>query len=156
MGEYYVRQHTPHIVLRYGHLYGKEKRFHGLIGGYLSRIERGLAPELYGGIQTNDFVYIKDVARANMIALTTTWDKYNQIYNVGSGQELSTEKAGDIICKIFDYKGKIEHKTQRTVDPSRFTFSTKKASDILGFTAEYDFESGLKDMKKEIDDSPQL
>src|SRR5262245_38791146 len=56
---------VPWIVLRYAHLYGLEKRLHGLVGGVLSRIERGLAPTLYGGQQSNDFTYIADVARAN-------------------------------------------------------------------------------------------
>jgi UDP-glucose 4-epimerase len=70
LGELYVRQVTPHIILRYAHLYGHEKRMHGLIGGFLARIERGLAPTLYGGKQSNDFTYIKDVAKANVMALT--------------------------------------------------------------------------------------
>src|SRR5688572_9536324 len=57
-GELYVKQsRAPWIILRYAHLYGQEKRFHGLIGGFLSRIERGLAPTLYGGKQSNDFTY---------------------------------------------------------------------------------------------------
>jgi nucleoside-diphosphate-sugar epimerase len=105
LGELYVRQVTPHIILRYAHLYGAEKRMHGLIGGFLARIERGLAPTLYGGKQSNDFTYIKDVAKANVMALTTTWDKWNQAYNVGTGEELSAESAGKIICSVFNYAG---------------------------------------------------
>ena len=46
-GETCVSGHNPHIILRYAHLYGKEKRMHGLIGGYLERIQRGVAPTLY-------------------------------------------------------------------------------------------------------------
>ena len=66
MGEEYIRKNcNPYIILRYAHLYGKEKRHHGLIGGFLARINRGLAPTLYGGKQSNDFTYIEDVARAN-------------------------------------------------------------------------------------------
>ncbi|GAG16475.1 unnamed protein product, partial [marine sediment metagenome] len=78
MGEEYVRDCNPYIILRYAHLYGKEKRHHGLIGGFMDRIERGLAPTLYGGKQSNDFTYIKDVARANLLALTAPWDTWNQ------------------------------------------------------------------------------
>ncbi len=150
MGEYYVQNHTPHIILRYGHLYGAEKRMHGLIGGYLDRINRGLAPKLMGGVQSNDFVYIKDVARANMLALVAPWDKWNQIYNVGSGEELSAKKAGDIICELSGYKGEVETVEARTVDPSRFIFDTKKAETMLGFKAEYSFRAGLEDMFNEI------
>jgi len=147
-GECYIREVTPHIILRYAHLYGKEKRMHGLIGGFLERIERGLAPTLYGGKQSNDFTYIKDVARANVLALTAPWDKWNQVYNIGTGEELSAEEAGKLVCDVAGYKGEIELKEQRTVDPEKFLFDVSKASRMLNFTYEYDFEKGLKDMFK--------
>lgn len=146
LGETYVREHTPHIILRYAHLYGKEKRMHGLIGGFLERIERGLAPTLYGGKQSNDFTYIKDVARANLLALTAPWDKWNQVYNIGTGEELSAEQAGKLVCEVAGYKGEIEVKEGRTVDPEKFAFDCSKAERMLNFKYEYDFAAGLKDM----------
>lgn len=145
-GETYVREHTPHIILRYAHLYGKEKRMHGLIGGFMDRINRGLAPTLYGGKQSNDFTYIVDVARANIIALTAPWDKWNQVYNIGTGEELTAEEAGKIVCEVSGYIGEIETKEARTVDPERFWFDCSKAEAVLGFKATYDFRSGLKHM----------
>ncbi len=145
-GELYVREHNPHIILRYAHLYGKEKRMHGLIGGFMDRINRGLAPTLYGGKQSNDFTYIKDVARANYLALVTPWDKWNQVYNIGTGEELSAQEAGKAVCEIAGYKGEIEIKEARTVDPERFAFDCSKAEIMLQFKAEYSFKEGLKDM----------
>lgn len=152
LGERYIQQYdNPYIILRYAHLYGKEKRMHGLIGGFMDRISRGLAPTLYGGKQSNDFTYIKDIARANYLALTATWDKFNQIYNIGTGEELTAEVAGDIICKATKYKGKIEKKAQRTVDPQRFQFDCSKATIMLDFKAEYSFKDGFTQMLKEIE-----
>lgn len=149
LGEEYIRQYaSPNIILRYAHLYGKEKRGHGLIGGFLQRIERGLAPTLYGGAQSNDFTYIKDVARANYLALTADWDKWNQVYNIGTGEELSAEDAGKIVCELARYKGKVDKREQRTVDPGRFVYDVSKAEVMLGFKAEYDFKKGLEDMFK--------
>lgn len=148
LGELYVRDASvPSIVLRYAHLYGREKRMHGLIGGFLSRIERGLAPTLYGGKQSNDFTYIKDVAKANVLALEAPWDKYGQVYNVGTGEEITAEWAGRLICEAFGYDGKVEVKEQRTVDPDRFVFDCSKADRMLGFKADYDFKRGLEDMR---------
>lgn len=147
MGEIYIKElSSAYIILRYAHLYGREKRMHGLIGGFMERIERGLAPTLYGGKQSNDFTYIKDVARANYLALTAPWDKYNQAYNVGTGEELTAEQAGQIVCEFSGYKGEIEVKEGRTVDPGRFVYDTSKAERMLGFKAEYDFKKGLEDM----------
>ena len=152
IAEFYVREHTPSIIFRYGHLYGAEKKFHGLIGGFLSRIERGLAPELYGGLQTNSMIYIMDIARANLLALTASWDKYNQIYNIGSAEEISAEDAGKMVCDVFGYKGEIKKKPGRTVDPSRFAMNIKKAEVMLGFKPEFTFLAGLQHMKKVLDD----
>jgi UDP-glucose 4-epimerase len=146
LGEKYIQDCNPHIILRYAHLYGKEKRHHGLIGGFMDRINRGLAPTLYGGKQSNDFTYIRDVARANLLALTAPWDAWNQSYNIGTGEELTAETAGGIICSHAGFKGDIEVKEQRGVDPERFLFSVAKAEAMLGFSYEYSFEEGLKEM----------
>lgn len=148
IGEDYVQKHTPHIILRYAHLYGKEKRYHGLIGGFVSRIAFGMAPILYGGKQSNDFTYIEDIAEANYLAINAAWDKWNQIYNIGTGEELTAEEAGKIICKVTGYKGKIEKREQRTVDPERFVFDCSKAEKMLGFKARFNFELGIKEMFK--------
>lgn len=149
-GECYVREHNPYIILRYAHLYGKEKRMHGLIGGFMDRINRGLAPTLYGGKQSNDFTYIKDIAKANLIALTTPWDKWNQVYNIGTGEELKAEEAGKMICEETGWEGGIEIKEARTVDPERFNFDCSKAETMLGFKADYNFAQGLKDMFNDL------
>jgi len=146
MGELYVKEHNPHIILRYAHLYGQEKRGHGLIGGFWSRIQRGLKPELYGGKQSNDFTYIDDIAVANYLALTTSWDKWNQVYNIGTGEELTAEEAGKMICDITGWDGGIEMKKNRGVDPQRFVYDVTKAENLLGFKAKYNFQKGLKEM----------
>lgn len=153
MGELYIKETSPHIILRYGHLYGKEKRMHGLIGGYLERLERGVAPIRYGGKQSNDFCYIKDVARANYLALTAPWDKWNQVYNIGTGEELNAEEAGDLVVKLYNetypenqFTGEIDVRKGREVDPQRFVYNMDKARIMLGFKAEYNYEQGLRDM----------
>lgn len=151
LGELYVRKaNVPSIILRYAHLYGPEKRGHGLIGGFIDRIERGLAPTLYGGRQSNDFTYIKDVARANRLALeASSWDRWNQTYNIGTGEELTAEQAGQMVCDAWGYTGDVVTVRGREVDPQRFVFDTTKAERMLGFRATYDFASGLADMAQQ-------
>ena len=149
MGEEYVREHTPHMILRYAHLYGKEKRMHGLIGGYMDRIQKGLKPQLYGGKQSNDFCYIKDVSLANYLALMAPWDKWDEIYNIGTGEELSAEEAGDILCERVGWKGGVEKKKAREVDPSRFVYDISKARTMLDYAPRYTFKKGIMDMFSE-------
>src|SRR3990167_4431874 len=153
-GELYLQRFAhPWIILRYAHLYGAEKRMHGLIGGYLDRIKFGMAPILYGGKQSNDFCYIDDVAEANYLAIIAPWDKWNHIYNIGTGEELSAEEAGDTVIRVYNefnpkkkFKGKVEKREQRGVDPSRFVYDVSKAERMLGFRAKYKFEAGLREM----------
>ena len=147
VGERYIQECTPHIILRYAHLYGREKRMHGLIGGFVDRIKFGMAPVLYGGKQSNDFTYITDIARANFLALTASADKWNNIYNIGTGEELTAEVAGKMICKQMKWpEEQIEMRPKRTVDPDHFWFDCSKAERMLGFKASYGFEAGLADM----------
>jgi nucleoside-diphosphate-sugar epimerase len=146
LAEKYVEQNTPHIILRYAHLYGKEKRGHGLIGGYWDRIKRGLKPDLYGGAQSNDFLYVKDVARANYLAVTASWDKWQQIYNIGTGEEISAKDAGEVLCDVLGWKEGVEEVDARLVDAERFVYDITKARVWLGFNPDYNFRRGIEDM----------
>ena len=101
---------------------------------------------MYGGKQSNDFVYIKDVAEANYLAVMAPWDKWYQAYNVGTGEEITAEEEGKMICEVAEYKGGIEKREGRTVDPDRFVYDISKAEKILGFKAKFDFKLGLIDM----------
>ncbi len=150
IGEKFVEEVDPHIILRYSHIYGKEKRGHGLIGGYWSRIERGMKPMLYGGDQSNDFCYVVDIAQANVKALTAGWDAWNHIYNIGTGEELTAEQAGEIVCKITGWTGGIDKVKQRIVDPQRFVYDITKARMMLNYDPRWTFEAGIADMFKDF------
>lgn len=156
LGEKYIQESSStYIILRYSHLYGKDKRYHGLIGGFLNKIETFMKPELHGGKQSNDFMYVKDVARANYKALTATPDSWRQIYNIGTGEELTAEQAGKIICDKAGYTGEILKTASRSVDPERFVFDVSKAKNMIGFEYEYNFNDGLEDMFKLIQEDEQ-
>lgn len=151
-----MRYASPWIILRYGHLYGAEKRYHGLVGGIYSKIRAGQKPQIWGGEQTNDFAYVKDIAEANYKALTATWENWGEIYNIGTGIEISTKDAAKTICKIFGYKGEPEVTSARGVDPERFVYDISKAKHMIDFHPKWSFEVGLKDMAKELGNEKTL
>lgn len=147
LGECYVRRYAgTWIILRYGHLYGRDKRYHGLVGGFLAKIMMGQKPILFGGKQTNDFAYVKDIAQANLKALTSNWDNWNTEYNIGTGVEISAEAAGGIICKYMKWEGGVELVKGRDVDPERFVYNISKAKFMLGYSPAWTFEQGIADM----------
>ena len=93
------------------------------------------------------------MARANYLAITAPWDKWNTEYNIGSGEELTATTAGDLVIKEYNkaypdkaFKGEVEVREQRTVDPGRFVYDCQKAAIMLNFKAEYNFEKGIADL----------
>lgn len=148
--ELFVEEHTPHIILRYGHIYGAEKRNEGLIGNAWTRIERGLKPQLYGGSQSTDFIYVKDIAQANVLALKAPWHVWNQIFNIGTGEELAIKDAAETVCEVFGWDKGVEVTPARIVDSDRFVYDISKARQQLKFEPKYSFREGLEDMYGEI------
>ena len=147
VGEEWVRnecQKTPYIILRYAHLYGEGKIGHGAIGGFIDRMERGLAPTLYGGAQSNDFTFIEDIVQSNVLALESPKKSFNQEYNIGTGHELTTEEVFIQLQKFFKYDKEFERLEQRTVDAQRFVYDISKAKRLLGFKPKFTFEQGMK------------
>jgi len=137
------RAGIPYIILRYAHLYGEGKLGSGAIGGFISRMKKGLAPVLYGGKQSSDFTYIKDIVQANLLALES--DKLNETYNIGRGEELTTEDVFAQLREFFKYDGEFEKKPVRTVDASRFVYDISKAKKQLNYNPQYNFKQGMKD-----------
>jgi UDP-glucose 4-epimerase len=135
---------TPFVILRYAHLYGEHKMHGGLIDNFLSRIQRGAAPVLYGGWQSADFCYIPDVAQANLLALTTTHT--NEIFNIGTGDETRIEQVCQQLCELVEYTGTIDRDTIRPVDAPRFFFDISKAQRLLGYQPRWSLAEGLQDL----------
>lgn len=109
------------------------------------RIREGEKPIIEGdGLQTRDFIYVKDTVRAFIMAYENE-NAIGETINLGSGIE---HKIKDIIQEIavyYDYKGDSEYKPERTADVKRLCASSKKAKEILGFEIEVPFEVGIKE-----------
>lgn len=144
-----LHRDVPYVVLRYAHLYGLNKAHGGLIDAFLTRIARGAAPLLFGGEQSNDFTYIDDVVQANIQALDTPYT--NEIYNVGTGQAVTTKEAFDLLKSATKYDGPVEHYPMRTVDSKRFVLDINKSKRQLGYFPEWTFRDGLLDLLSKME-----
>lgn len=77
-----------YVILRYANVYGPRQSISSgaVIPSFISKILAKSSPIIYGdGTQTRDFIYVEDVARANLLSIN--WK--NDIYNIGSGKEIS-------------------------------------------------------------------
>lgn len=136
----------PHIILRYGYVYGKGKDW-GAIGAFLRLLKEGKSPTIYGGRQMNDFIYVKDIVEANILALETPFT--NKVYNIGTGKPTSIFEAYRTCLKATgtDIEPTIE--SPRPFDFSDFVYDTSKAEKLLAFKAKWSLKEGIRDSLKD-------
>jgi GDP-L-fucose synthase len=94
------------------------------------------------GKATREFLYVEDAAEAIILA-TEKYEKSEPV-NIGAGFEISIRELITLICKLADFKGKINwDKTKPDGQPRRM-LDTEKAYKEFGFKAKTSFEVGLK------------
>ncbi|MEA2131621.1 MAG: UDP-glucose 4-epimerase [Solirubrobacteraceae bacterium] len=136
-----------YVALRYFNVYGPRMDVHGLytevLVRWMERITAGTPPLILGdGSQTMDFVYIGDVARANLLAAGA--DVTDAVFNVASGTETSLLELAEMLLRVMDSDLGVEHGPERSVNKvSRRLADTGLARDGIGFEAEVDLEEGL-------------
>lgn len=137
-----------YVALRYFNVYGPRMDIYGVytevLIRWMERIEKGLAPLIFGdGMQTMDFVYITDIARANILAARA--DVSDEVFNVASGVETSLNELATTLLRVMDSNLAPQYGPERTVNPvPRRLADIRKADRLLGFRAEVGLEEGLR------------
>ena len=145
---YYEMFHLPYVAFRYFNVYGPRMDLDGVYTEVLVRwmdaIDAGKPPKIFGdGVQSMDFVYVEDAARANIAGLVS--DVADEAFNVGTGVETTLNQLCHLLLKIARSNLKPEYHEARKVNNVRARrATTDKAERMLGFKAGIDLESGLK------------
>jgi len=137
----------PYVILRYGYIYGKGKDW-GAVGAFLKRLSSNQQPVVFGGDQTNDFVYVKDVVKANLLALETVYT--NQAYNVGTGRATSIRDVCEYCIRATKSDLKMKIEPARTFDFPVFVYDISRARTLLHFEPEWNVLDGITDTVKEL------
>lgn len=138
----------PYVALRYFNVYGPRMDIHGryteVMIRWMERIAADQPPLILGdGAQTMDFVYVEDVARANILALQS--DVRDDVFNVGSGVETSLNELAGLLLKVMESDLQPEYGPERKVNPvPRRLAETRKAERMLGFRAQVSLAEGLR------------
>jgi UDP-glucose 4-epimerase len=147
---YHTMYGLPYVALRYFNVYGPRMDIHGkyteVLIRWMERIASGEPPLIFGdGQQTMDFIYIDDIARANVMALQS--EHQDEVFNVASGHETSLNELAAALAKVMGSDLKPVYGPERGVNPvPRRLASTDKAQRLLGFTAATGLEQGLQDL----------
>lgn len=137
-----------YVALLPFNVYGPRMDVHGVytevLVRWMERINDGKPPLIFGdGLQTMDFVYTEDIARANVLAIQS--DVVEGAYNVASGVETSLLDLAKALLRAMDSDLDVEFGPARQVNGvTRRLADTSAATRDLGFTAEVGLEDGLR------------
>lgn len=137
----YARNHGLHIaILRYSGVYGPRKK-DGAVATFFQKASENKSLEITGDTRW-DIVYVKDVARANLLAMQKLDSVREMIVNIGSGEETSVRSLAEKIVQITGSKSSIQTKESEG-NEFRFVYDMKTAKELLNFTP-LGVEEGLR------------
>jgi UDP-glucose 4-epimerase len=145
---YHAMFDLPYVALRYFNVYGPRMDMQGkyteVLIRWMERIASGQPPIILGdGRQTMDFVYIDDVARANVAALLS--DVTEGVFNIASGTETSLNDLALSLLRVMGSDLSPTHGPERKVNPvARRLAHVARAERELGFRARVGLEDGLR------------
>ncbi len=149
-GEYYLKMYldqyqVPTASLRYFNVFGPrqnpESAYAAAVPIFINMALQNEPITIYGdGLQTRDFIYVKDVVKANILAS----QKGNETYNVALGHSTSVLELAEKIIKITNSKSQIKFLEERPGDIKHSKANPEKFNQ-LGFKPEYTIDKALEE-----------
>jgi len=134
-------------VLRYANVYGPRQDPHGesgVIAIFIQRLLAGLTPVIFGdGEQVRDFVYVGDVVRANIAALTVPAAS-PVVVNIGTGRGTTVNALWSALAAVAQPGAGPYHEPARAGDILRSVLDPTRAKTVLGWQPEVELEDGLR------------
>jgi nucleoside-diphosphate-sugar epimerase len=143
----YEREKLPYVGLRYMNIYGPRMDYEGtyvsVIMKVIDRILGGQRPIIHGdGSQVFDFIYVQDVAKANVLAMKA--ECADECFNVGMGVGTTINEVVGRILRLMESTLEPEYMPQAQQFVTHRIGSVDKAERLLGFRATTPLEDGLK------------
>ncbi len=148
--EYYARMFTadfglPVTCLRYFNVFGPRQnptsQYAAAVPILIDKCLRGEEIVIYGdGEQTRDFIYVKDIVAANLLAATSD---VTGVYNVANGRSVSINRLAEMIVRITGADVPVRHAPVRSGDVKHSLADTGRVRGV-GFTPHTTLEEGLK------------
>jgi UDP-glucose 4-epimerase len=142
---YYRAQYgLPYVALRYANVYGPRQNPHGeagVVAIFSQRLVAGRSCTIYGdGKQTRDFVFGKDVARANYLAFER--DFVGPV-NIGTGVETDINRLFEVLARAAGSELPVEHAPGKPGEQRRSVIDNALARRVLGWEPSVGLEEGL-------------
>jgi UDP-glucose 4-epimerase len=142
---FYSQQYgIPYVALRYANVYGPRQSPHGeagVVAIFIERMLRGEQPVINGdGLQTRDYVFVGDIVRANLKALTSD---FCGALNLGTGVETDVNTIFRSLVRIGGFPTEEIHGPGKPGEQQRSVIDAGLAASVLGWRPEVDLASGL-------------
>jgi UDP-glucose 4-epimerase len=136
------------VGLRYFNVFGPKQspdsEYAAAIPKFIKMIMNDERPVVFGdGEQTRDFTFVKDVVKANLLAMKATKSD-GSAYNVAGGKQISLNSVIEMINEALGKRIEPKYTAPRPGDPKHSLADITKATRNLGFKPEYDFSDGLR------------
>jgi UDP-glucose 4-epimerase len=142
---YKVNFGLNYTILRYGNVYGPRQDplgEAGVIAIFCGKMLKGETPTIFGdGKQLRDYVYVGDVANANLIALE---QGENQTYNIGTGKGVSVNELYAHLKALLKFEKDVTYAPPRAGELFRSVLNAKKIRQELGWEPKVSIRKGLK------------
>ncbi len=134
-----------YTALRYANVYGPRQDPNGeagVVAIFAKRfLEHGVIRIDWDGKQCKDYVFVEDVARANILAFE---NGDNNIFCIGTGKTTSVNEIYETLAEITRYRPETVWAPKRPGDIYLSYFNFDKASHILGWNSTVPFKEGIK------------
>ena len=135
-----------YTALRYANVYGPRQTPEGeagVIAIFTNRMLAGDSPVIFGdGEQERDFVYVGDVAQANLMAIEK---RIQGAYNVGTGVAASVNRVTRLLVDECGYDGDIVYADERPGEVRRISLDAGLLTQLAGWRATVALETGIRE-----------
>lgn len=154
---YFARVHgLDCVALRYSNVYGPRQDPHGeagVVAIFCDRLIDGAPLTIFGdGGQTRDYVYVGDVARANLAAATVKLPPATGVdsraFNIGTSVETDVVALAKVLKEVSAGKSAVVHAPARAGEQRRSAVRNDKAGKVLGWKPKVSLHDGLRDTYK--------
>jgi UDP-glucose 4-epimerase len=158
-GEYYMRalaalRGFEAVAMRYSNVFGPRqdpKSEAGVVSIFVSRLLEDRPLTVFGnGLQTRDYVFVRDVARANVLASTASVPAGTDIdataFNIATAQQRNVLELAETVGQVMGRKPRVELAPARAGELFRSSLDIGKARAVLGWKPEVPFDDGLGDL----------
>jgi UDP-glucose 4-epimerase len=158
-GEYYMRalaalRGFEAVAMRYANVFGPRqdpKSEAGVVSIFVSRLLASQSLTVFGnGLQTRDYVFVRDVARANVLASSAAVPAGTAIdataFNIATAAERNVLELTEAVGQVIGRKPEVEFAPARAGELLRSSLDVGKARKVLGWKPEVRFDDGLGEL----------